>query len=62
MAVDCMQKAKSSAGFNNGSTVVGCDKQGNKYVINPKVNTVRDDTTTYNLLKDRFKDYTYYTA
>lgn len=57
-----MQKARNSQPYRNGSIVTSCDKHGNKVVIVPQFNVVRDDTTVAALLTNRFKDYNYYTA
>lgn len=60
MAADVMKKAKESAPFRNGSIITYCDKMGNKGVIVPQVNAVRDDNAAHSILNDRFKEYNYY--
>lgn len=60
MAQDVMKKAKEDAPFRNGSIVLSCDKMGNKTVIPPAINAVRNDNAAYSKLANRFKDYNYY--
>ena len=62
MAQDVMQKARASQPYRNGSIVTSCDKHGNKVVIVPQFNVVRDDTAAAAILASRFKDYNYYSA
>tara|TARA_R110000765_G_scaffold306799_1_gene400638 strand:- start:454 stop:642 length:189 start_codon:yes stop_codon:yes gene_type:complete len=60
MTTDVMQKCITANTIENGSAVMGVDKNGNNHTIAPKINKAPDVDAMDTKFTDKFDDYMYY--